>query len=233
MARDTFMVEIDRYVRDDVSVDAVKAQLIADVIAERDALIAAGEASSRWTRKVNGTADAPESDLQPGGAIIYNFSDLSQAVILALETCRNKSPVSSGDYRDAWIVMVTGGVWTGDLEDLPSGVEVTISNPVPYARKIDVGAMKMSVPPGIIEAARQTVQRKFAGITAERRFLNLSGHYGKWQAPYLLKGNAQRKLAQLNPRSSVFRRGERYLARRRDLGVGQPITYPSLVLSEK
>lgn len=233
MARDTFAVEIDRFIREDASVEAVKELLIADVIAEREALIQADEASPIWRRKVNGVANAPETDLRVGGSILYNFSDLSQAVMLALETCRQRSPVSSGDYRDAWVVLVSDHLWTGDLEDLPWDAEVVITNPVPYARKIDVGAMQMSVPPGIVEGARQLVQRRFPGITVSRRFVNLAGTYGRWHAPYLLKGNAQRKLAKLNPRSSAFRRGERYLARRKDLAAGQPVTYPALILSEK
>lgn len=233
MARDTFAVEIDRFVREDVSVEAVKSLLIADVIAERESLIQSGEASPIWRRTVNGVANAPETNLRVGGSIRYNFSDISQAIMLALETCRQKSPVSSGDYRDAWVVLVSDHAWTGDFEDIPWDAEVIITNPVPYARKIDVGAMQMSMPPGIVEAARQLVQRRFPGVTAWRRFINLSGTYGRWHAPYLLKGTAQRKLAKLDPRSSAFRRGERYLARRKELAAGQPVTYPALVLKEK
>lgn len=54
MPRDTFAVEIDRFVREDASVEAVKDLLIADVIAERGSLIQSGEASPIWRRTVNG-----------------------------------------------------------------------------------------------------------------------------------------------------------------------------------
>lgn len=229
----SFTVELEQFVRDNASVDQVRSLLIQDLHAERDSLIASGQASPVWQRTVNGQQNAPEETLKVGGEILYNFSDISQAAAYALDLARQKSPVASGVYRDAWVLLVDDQIWPHDLEDLPGNVEVTITNPMPYARKIDVGAMKMSVPSGIVEAVRQAVFKKYPDMTIWRKFINLSGSYADVRTPYILKGNAQRKLAKLDMRSSAFRRGQRYLARRKELAAGQPITYPALVLKQE
>lgn len=229
----SFAVELEQFVRDEASVDQVRSVLIQDLHAERDSLIAAGQASPVWQRTVNGERNAPEESLRVGGEILYNFSDISLAAAYALDLARQKSPVASGLYRDSWVLLVGGEIWPHELEYLPVNVEVTITNPMPYARKIDVGAMEMTVPPGIVEAVRQAVFKKYPDMTIWRKFINLSGSYANVQTPYILKGNAQRKLAKLDMRSSAFRRGQRYLARRKDLAAGQPITYPALVMKQE
>lgn len=230
---ESFVEEITRFVTDDISVDTARAALIADINTERDRLIASGEASTQWVRSVNDIRGAPETDLRVGGSIAYNFGRIAEAATFALDLCRSRSPVASGDYRNAWTVMVDGKIWSKDFEDLPFGSEVTIVNPAPYARKIDVGAMpKMSVAPGIVEAVRQAVYRKFPGMTVWRKFINLSGSAGGFHAPYLLKDGASRRLAKRDMRSSAYRRGQEYLARRKDLAPGQPVTYPAIIISD-
>ncbi|WP_025884876.1 HK97 gp10 family phage protein [Asaia prunellae] len=229
----SFIEEMNRFVTEELSVDKARALLIADVTTERDRLVASGEASRHWQRLVNDVPDAPETTLRVGGSIVYNFGRIAEAAAYALDQCRARSPVSSGAYRDAWSVLVNDQVWTRDLEDLPFGAEVIIVNPAPYARKIDTGAMtKMSVPAKIVESVRQSVYRAYPGMTVWRRFINLSGTIGAFHAPYLLKGGAARRLAKLDMRSSAFRRGQKYLARRKDLAAGQPVTYPALIISD-
>lgn len=207
---ESFFVELDRFVTDDISVDVAKNLLITDTLAERDRLISSHEAGSTWKRRVNNVPDAPESALKVGGSILYNFSTLSQAVRMGLEECRRRSPVRSGNFQKAWIVLYNDVLWEHEPEDLPFNAEVYIVNPAPYARKIDTGGMKMSMPPKIIEGARQVVRRTYPEINVARKFINLSGHMGRWNAPYLLRRDGGR-------------RGSR---------SGQPITYPALVLRD-
>lgn len=229
----SFVEEMNRFVTEDLSVETVRDLLIADVKAERERLIASGEASSSWNRTVNDVPDAPEADLRIGGSIVYNFGRIADVTAYALDMCRARSPVSSGAYRDAWSILVDDRIWTRDLEDLPFGAEVTIVNPAPYARKIDVGAMQnMSAPAKIIEGVRQSIFRQYPGMTVWRKFINLSGTVGNFRTPYLLKGGAARKLAKLDMRSSAYRRGTKYLARRKDLAAGQPVTYPALIIRD-
>lgn len=207
---ESFFVELDRFVTGDISADAAKDLLIADTVAERDRLIASNEAGRIWKRTVNNVPDAPESTLKVGGSILYNFSSLSQAVRMGLDECRRRSPVRSGAYKGAWIVLCNEALWEHEPEDLPFNAEVHIVNPAPYARKIDTGGMKMSMPPKIIEGARQVVRRAYPEINISRQFINLSGRMGRWNAPYLLRRDGGRK-------------GSR---------AGQPVSYPALVLRD-
>ena len=141
-------------------------------------------------------------------------SQLPSAVeqaLLAVEQAMRLSPVRSGRYRRAWCVVVDGRVWTQDLARIPAGSEVMVLNPEPYARKIDTGGMKTSVPPGIVEAARQIVQRQYPNIQAERQFVTIPAGVIPG-APWILRQNHGRS---------------------RSRSAGQPITYPALVLKEK
>lgn len=89
---------------------------------------------------------------------------MDDVVQYALEVLRQKSPVGvdkhPGLYRDNHTVFIDGHV-VPDASSWSPGQQVNISNPVPYARKIEVGKMKMSVPPGIYEAATQIVADKY------------------------------------------------------------------------
>ncbi len=94
-----------------------------------------------------------------------------------------------------------------------------IVNPEPYARKIDVGGMKMSVPPQIVEDARQAVKRKYPAIEAQRTFVNLPSGLDagiNYPVPWILKGRTKKR--------GFIRRENR---------AGMPITYPALVLKGK
>lgn len=86
-----------------------------------------------------------------------------------------------------------------------------VLNPEPYARKIDTGGMKTSVPPGIVEATRQIVQKQYPNINAERKFVTI--------APGIIPGAPW-----------ILRRNH---GRSRSRSAGRPVTYPALVLKEK
>lgn len=191
---------------------ALSAKLAQIAIQERDALVKSGEAPPSWTTTVDGRLGAPETSVRPDGFILYKFNTLGLAVKAALQICKDRSPVRSGIYRDTWIAAVDGKLWRGDLSEIPDNVEIMIVNPQPYARKIDTGAMKgMSVPPGIVEAARQYVQRQFPTVTAQRAFVSIpAGLFNN--APYILR---------------------RSQGRSKDRTAGKPITYPALILKRR
>lgn len=85
----------------------------------------------------------------------------------ALETLRSLSPVSAGRknhpaglYRDNHMMFLNGhSVKT--LDKWRPGDQVEISNPVPYARKIEAGDMKMSVPAGVYERAARIIDGEY------------------------------------------------------------------------
>lgn len=195
-----------------LSQQAISAALAAFAKAELARLIASGEGTASYDRFVNGNAGAPEESVIPPGPILYVFRRWRQVIEFALADLEKRSPVKSGDYKFAHIPML-GGVPITNLDDVPADAEVQITNVMPYARKIEVGHMHMSVPPGVYEASRQAVQRQFGNIVdVSMRMVQLANGY-------VLKGH--------------FHQGVGRFARtklRRDTAAGQPVTYPALVM---
>lgn len=186
-----------------LSPDAIRRELAAFAKREVAALIQKGEVPPRYTRFVNGREGAPEESVTLPGPIVYDFDRLSEVIAFALREAEQRSPKKSGRYRESWFVMVGGALWTGG--EIPSGAEVLVTNDQPYHRKIEVGAMRMSVPPGIVEAVYQAVRRRFGNrVRADVRFVTLAGGYR-------LKRNGAR-------------RGRR---------AGDPMTYPALLLQDR
>lgn len=200
-----------------LSPQALSLHLATRAREERNRLIAAGSASPAYDTFVDGRKGATEETVRPDGAIVYQFNVLGQAAQYALNYAVGRSPKDSGDYRKSWFVAVDGKKWTGDLLKIPAGSEVMITNPLPYARKIDVGHMKMRVAPGIVEDTRQAVKRKFKYVLATRTMANLPASLG---GGHVLVGR--------------HRKGFRPHARkalRSDTEKNAVMTYPALILT--
>lgn len=204
--------------------------LASEARRRRDELIQAGQASSVYRTFVDGTEGRSEDSVRQ--VITYKFSSLLQATNFALREAKARSPVDSGTYRNAWIVLVNGQLWSGVATDIPAGATVMLVNGTPYSRKVDVGGMIMSVPPGIVEATRQAVQRDYPGIKAERDFVLLrSGVYPG--APYTLKHQGIRSGIVYSKKHGFQQKFKPELTRRRDRQAGQQLTYPALIMSER
>jgi hypothetical protein len=98
---------------------------------------------SYFTRTVDGVEGLPEERVKPYGIIVYEYSRLDEVVQFALETLFDLSPVLSGEYRSSHLLFVDG-VEARNLADYRGG-EIVIINTVPYARKIELGRMKMRI----------------------------------------------------------------------------------------
>lgn len=149
--------------------------------------------------------------IRPSSVITFEFNVFEDVVPFALQALIDRSPEASGRYKRSWFVMVDGRRVAP--EDVPPGSSVIIANDQPYSRKIDVGHMKMSVPPGIVEAARQDVMGRFGNsVTVERVMIPLPDGY-------VLKGS--------------FHKGPGPKARRglqKDTQAGAAMTYPALAI---
>ncbi|MFT8481371.1 hypothetical protein [Gluconobacter oxydans] len=191
---------------------AQSARLAAVAIKARDQAVRSGDAPPHWVTIVDGRQGTPESSVQPDGFILYKFNVMGLAAQAALQLCKDRSPVRSGRYRDSWMVVVDGRPWTEEVADIPEGVSVMIVNPQPYARKIDTGAMKnMSVPPGIVDAVRKLVQRKFPTVNAARAFVTIPSGLME-NAPYVLR---------------------RSRGRSKSRSAGTAMTYPAMILTKR
>lgn len=199
-------------------------------------MIRAG-ASPVYTRFVDGQRGRPEEDVRlNGGSIAYLFSTLAQAAEFALTYAVARSPAKSGNFKASWVIGVNGVPWTGPLSRIRPGAEVVLFNLTPYNRKIDVGGMITSVPPGIVEDTRQAVMRRFPGLTVSRTFVippngrDLRGG----TVPYVLKGHAYRSGASYSRKTKLWTRLHApKRTNRADAKAGQVLTYPAVVISER
>lgn len=199
----------------DIAPEKIAAELAKFARQSLSEAIQSGEGSERYEKYVNGRLGAQEETVAPPGPILYVFHWWREIIEFALQTAVERSPEKSGDYKKSWFIMTPGGV-VKSFDEIPINSTVILTNNQPYARKIDVGHMRMSVPPGIIEDVRKAVMSRFGNfVTAKRTMIPLPGGY-------VLKGR--------------FRRGYRPFARtklRPDTAAGAQMTYPALVLSMK
>lgn len=199
----------------------------------KEHLAGLGGAQPEVTTIVDGRRGAREEDVKAYGLIRYEFSWLADVARAALAQAQQFSPVDSGEYRTSWFLMV--GQAEVEPDAIPDGTrEITLTNSTPYARKIHVGAMKMSVPPGIVERVRQWVLGRHGNLVdAQIYFIRLTGRAksGRYAIPYILKGRRPARPAAQSRRSSAFRAGRPNLALRKDTAAGQQLTYPALTIS--
>lgn len=195
---------------------AIAAQLARFAKVELAAAIQRGDASPTYERFVNGRAGAPEESVVPPGPILYVFAQWGEIIRSALAYLEKRSPRLKGDYLAAHTVMVKNAP-VPDPSRIPAAAKVLIVNTVPYARKIEVGAQRLSVPRGVYEDLEQELIGQFgrAGglVYVRKRMVQLPNGY-------VLKGR--------------FRMGFRSKARRglaRDTNAGARMTYPAIELS--
>ena len=129
-----------------------------------------------------------ESVVLPG-PIVYTYSNLKQIIEFALDELRKASPVVSGDYVRSHTLFVNGMPVANIPVDLKPSDEIMIGNPVPYARKIEIGKTKsgrdfvISVSNRIYERVAKNVliprYRNVAKITFNYATLPDAGTYAK------------------------------------------------------
>ena len=202
---------------------------------ERDDLIQSGAASAQYVRRVDGKLGLPEEAAKlNGGNVTYIFNTIGAATVWALAELRKRSPAHSGAFRKSWAVLVDGKAWTDAPGKIPMGSEVWIVNTMPYARKIDTGGQITSVPPGIVEAARQAAMKQYPTLKIARKFLSLSdGRDARGERlPYILKAQGIESGLTFSKKSGFERLRKPRRSNRKDRQAGQVMTYPALVLTE-
>lgn len=112
---------------------------------ENAAILSAPPVPNAFERYVDGREGIPEEAVRPAGLIVYTYARMGEIVDYAIEVLRELSPVLSGRYRESHEVFVDG-VLAGIDRNFEGAREIVITNVTPYARKIEVGNMKMRVP---------------------------------------------------------------------------------------
>lgn len=88
--------------------------------------------------------------------IVFRYLAMQDIVTFAVETLKSLSPVGKGNdphpglYRDSHLVFLNGHV-VQDVSAFKMGDQINISNPVPYARKLEIGNEKMQAPLHVYE----------------------------------------------------------------------------------
>lgn len=137
------------------------------------------------------------------GPIVAIFDSRRRIALEALDFLRDASPVRSGRYRNSHMILLNGT----QVADLPASLKATdrivIVNPVPYARRIEIGKTEagrdfvLSVPNRIYErVAKNKLMPKYRNVAKIRfGYLELTGAEtikGKLGASYAVKTKAGR-----------------------------------------
>lgn len=178
---------------------------VADIARARNAAIMVSDPRpSAVTRIVDGVVGALEDQVRQ--QIIYRYLRLDQVINFALALVKGLSPVRSGLYRDSWFALIDGER-ANDFRTVGVNSQIMITNDQPYSRKIDIGHMKLSVPPHIVESAAPLINARFGNIAkAQPRFIVLPNGY-------VLKDHSRDRVTKRRP------------------GAGASMTYPAIQIS--
>lgn len=155
------------------------------------------------------------------GPIVYRYRYAAEIAKVALEELRRASPVISGLYRDSHTLFINGIPVEGSPSAVLGSDEIFIANPVPYARRLEVGlteagrAFVLQVPPRIYERVLKSIL-----IPRYRRVARLTLEYVTIPGAYVIKGRL--------PSHYIAKGGIR---RRRRQRVGEPVRSPAIVIS--
>lgn len=145
--------------------EATQRALVETAKREHAKIMGADPRPSTFRRFVDGTEGAREEAVKAFGVIQYDYVRLDAVVQFAMEILFDRSPVLSGEYRLAHTLFVDD-VAVPNLENWRPGQTIVISNFVPYARKIELGKMKMRVSgtSQVYEQAERIVRRRFGNM---------------------------------------------------------------------
>lgn len=115
---------------------------------------------------VDGTEGRPLEQVRAdSGRIVFEFELTEDLVSTVLTLLERFSPVDSGDYKRSHIVFA-GGRQVLPGEAVPMASDFVFLNPLPYARKIELGKMKMrrSGTDRVYQQAAQAAMRRFGNL---------------------------------------------------------------------
>jgi hypothetical protein len=142
------------------------------------------------TTTVDGRSGAPLDSVKPnGGVIIFEWEIVADVLVAIGQMLIDRSPVVSGAYRRSHTLFADGREVAINAQ-VPPAQEYVFINPVPYARKIEVGQTKagrafvIQVENHIYERTARDANARFGNI-AKIAFAYRSlvgGPIGQWAA---------------------------------------------------
>lgn len=146
----------------------------AQAIAAHSKVMQAPPQPISFVRHVDGVLGAPETAVKTGGVIVYDYGRLDLAALYALDILRQLSPVDEGDYVRSHVVMLNGnvigstdsrnGMQLVELKNYKRGDRLTISNLMPYTRKIELGKEGFRRHGHVYERAERVINRQMGNM---------------------------------------------------------------------
>lgn len=167
-----------------------------------------------WVAYANHPGNRDIASVKIPGPIVYEYKYFADVVQFALDALRKASPVRSGDYVGSHTLYVNGQPVDAIPARLSASDEIWIANPVPYARRLEIGKTKagrdfvIQVPNRIYErVAKQVVLPRFRNsakvsfgyVTIPNAHVikgGLSSHYATGRAAGKRGGGTMRKRRQ-------------------------------------
>lgn len=156
------------------------------------------------------------------GPIVYLYRYRAEMIVEALRALREASPVVSGRYRNSHTLYVNGVAVVGIPRSLAPTDEVFISNPVPYARRLEIGrttsgrSFVLQVQPRIYERVAKNIL-----IPKYRSAAKISFGYVSLPGAYRIKGALPSHY-----RTDIAPEGR---VRKRRQKVGEAIRAPAII----
>lgn len=151
---------------------AIKSQIHFDLASfaksENNKVLQSEPRPLAYEKWVDGQRGVAEETVKTGGIIVYEYNRYDIVANWILDELRKQSPVKDGDYVSGHTIYLNG-TEAQDLHGWKDGDEISITNYVPYSRKIEVGTIhgkpiKLSVRPHIYERTARAARQRFKDI---------------------------------------------------------------------
>lgn len=201
------------------------AEMLKQASVDEKAKVETEQASRRGIEPLTHIAVDGQSDDDLSGvkatSVVFEYWDYRAEIVKAcFEECQARAPTGpTGHYRDGFVALLDGrGL---DALEVPAQAaldaiqRVTVTNAVPYARRLEVGLDKAGAPfvkqvdPHIMESAMVAVRREFNVVA------KISFGYVDLESAYIRKTNLDR---------SGRRRTRKH--------VGTSVKYPAIFIDQ-
>lgn len=158
-----------------------------------------------WDAYANSPGNTNLGSVRLPGPIVYRYRYVREIVLTLMRELERASPVDSGRYKRSHTLWVNG-VARPLNTPLKAGDEIFIANPVPYARRLEVGKTQsgrnflVSVPNRIYERTAKKWATRYRNAAAiSHGYVTLPGAWiikGGLPATYPIGGGKRRKRRQ-------------------------------------
>lgn len=158
-----------------------------------------------WSAYANSPGNTNLESVRLPGPIVYTYRYRREIVLVAMKELYAASPVDSGLYRKSHTLFLNGLPAAASTPIKP-GVDVWLANPVPYARRLEIGKTEsgrdflVSVPNRIYERVAKKLQTRYRNAASIRfGYITVPNAYiikGRLAPSYAIGGGKRRKRRQ-------------------------------------